>query len=565
MITSGFFPDVNGDRLYTNDFLARWVHSFISNGIYNGDFAIKPGENMNVILPTGQAWINGYYCRNDGDVILPVANADGVLKRKDTVVLRWDINTRDITAKVLTGKFASAPVAPPIVRNAEQYDLKLAEISIAAGAISITQSAITDTRLDNKVCGIVHGTVEQVDTTTLYNQIQSDLLQFKSGSEADFSTWSEAQKAAFNAWLEGIKTVLDGDTAGNLLNLINEIKADLDSHTSDTCHIQAGEREKWNGKAEKSDIPTSLPANGGNASTLNGYGTDNSSRSVLLSGRQANTTVGHRSVALGSGTTASEQYSTAMGYETTASASFSTAMGFRTTASENYSTTIGRDNKIVYDLFIIGNGDSSGKANAFRIAYSGEVYGTGSYHSSGADYAEFFEWQDENPDNEDRVGHFVALDGEKIKYANDGDYIVGVVSGTPAIIGDHPSESWKNRYVTDIYGRIQYHEIEIPDVTRKIENEDGTTENVVIIPKHKETQPIINENYDPSKESTYQNREMRPEWAAVGMFGKLVCIDDGSCEVNGYCKPINGIATKADKGYRVMARLDSTHIKVLIK
>ena len=228
MITSGFFPDVNGDRLYTNDFLARWVHSFISNGIYNGDFAIKPGENMNVILPTGQAWINGYYCHNDGDVILPVANAGGVLKRKDTVVLRWDINTRDITAKVLTGKFASAPVAPPIVRNAEQYDLKLAEISIAAGAISITQSAITDTRLDNKVCGIVHGTVEQVDTTTLYNQIQSDLSQFKGVSEADFSNWSDEQKQLFNAWFDSVRNTLDEDTAGHLLNLINAISDSKD-------------------------------------------------------------------------------------------------------------------------------------------------------------------------------------------------------------------------------------------------------------------------------------------------------------------------------------------------
>jgi len=220
-ILSGFFSSVNGDRKYTNDFLAKWVHSFISNGIYNGDFAIKPGENMNVILPTGQAWINGYYCRNDGDVILPVANADGVLKRKDTVVLRWDINTRDITAKVLTGKFASAPVAPPIVRNAEQYDLKLAEISIAAGAISITQSAITDTRLDNNVCGIVTGLIKQADTTALYKQIQSDLAQFRNTNEADFSNWSDEQKQLFNAWFDSIRNTLDEDTAGNLLNLIN--------------------------------------------------------------------------------------------------------------------------------------------------------------------------------------------------------------------------------------------------------------------------------------------------------------------------------------------------------
>ncbi|MBD9060688.1 MAG: hypothetical protein EGR45_01525 [Ruminococcaceae bacterium] len=48
--------------------------------------------------------------------------------------------------------------------------------------------------------------------------------------------------------------------------------ADLDSHTSDTdIHITAGERTKWNAKADKSDIPTTLPANGGNADTVNGH------------------------------------------------------------------------------------------------------------------------------------------------------------------------------------------------------------------------------------------------------------------------------------------------------
>jgi hypothetical protein len=48
--------------------------------------------------------------------------------------------------------------------------------------------------------------------------------------------------------------------------------ADLDSHTSDTdIHVTAGERTKWNAKADKSDIPSALPADGGNADTVNGH------------------------------------------------------------------------------------------------------------------------------------------------------------------------------------------------------------------------------------------------------------------------------------------------------
>lgn len=35
MEKSGFFADIEGDRGYTDDFLAEWVASFIENGVYN--------------------------------------------------------------------------------------------------------------------------------------------------------------------------------------------------------------------------------------------------------------------------------------------------------------------------------------------------------------------------------------------------------------------------------------------------------------------------------------------------------------------------------------------------
>ena len=50
---------------------------------------------------------------------------------------------------------------------------------------------------------------------------------------------------------------------------------------------------------------------------------------------------------------------------------------------------------------------------------------------SGADYAERFETLEDCP-----IGRFVTLKGEKIKLAQDGDFILGVTSDNPAIIGD---------------------------------------------------------------------------------------------------------------------------------
>lgn len=227
--TSGFFRSVSGDRKYTTDWLAKWVSSFIGTGVYDGDLAVTAGDGMAIALPAGKAWINGYYYRNDAPITLPIANADGVLHRKDTVVLRWDVNERTISAQVIKGAFASTPVAPAIVRSVEQYDLKIAEVSIPAGTTVITNALITDTRLDKSVCGIVTSVIDQVDTTTFYNQIVADLAQFKSTQQADFE-----------AWFESIKDILDDNTAGNLLNLINEHTADSAAHITTAAHTKTG-------------------------------------------------------------------------------------------------------------------------------------------------------------------------------------------------------------------------------------------------------------------------------------------------------------------------------------
>ncbi len=231
--TSGFFRSVNGDRKYSVSFLAKWAGCFVSNGVYNGELAVTAGENMQIIIPAGRAWVgsNGerYKYENDSNMVVAIANADGVLARKDTVVLRWDLNERNITAQVLTGTFSSNPVAPPIERTAEQYDLKLAELYLAPGTTAITQAAITDTRLDDAVCGIVTSIVDQVDTTTLYNQIQADLAQFKGENEAEFT-----------AWFQSLQDILDENTAGNLLNLIT-------THTGNAeIHVTVDDKTKWN-------------------------------------------------------------------------------------------------------------------------------------------------------------------------------------------------------------------------------------------------------------------------------------------------------------------------------
>lgn len=266
----------------------------------------------------------------------------------------------------------------------------------------------------------------------------------------------------------------------------------------------------------------------------NNVGTSDSSLAVGLN----NTVTGFYSFACGNGNSAN----------TGAALDFSAAIGTNCTAANcnfvvgkyNKTPTAGASNTSTGDLFIVGNGIQGGaKSNALRVTADGQVMGTQAYQASGADFAECFEWLDGNPENEDRRGLFVTLDGEKIRPAkHSDDYILGVVSSTPTVIGDSYSDDWHGKYVTDVFGE------------RVLEN--GAWK--------------LSDGFDEKKDSNYTSRLKRPEWAAVGLVGKLIVRDDGRCQPNGHCLPSeNGIATPSGSGYRVMARIDDTHIKVLIK
>lgn len=228
---SGFFTSNSGDRNYGADWLAQYIAGIVSNGVYTTELTTTGGNgDMSVTVSAGRAWINGYMYSNDSSIKLPLSVADGALSRTDLVVLRLDMTNRQITLAVVQGTFGGG--VPAITRTADIYELELAQVAVAAGTTAITQAMITDKRLDNSACGIVHGVVQQVDTTTLYNQIQNDLANFKSGSETDFDTWKSqfqsdltswksTSEFDFNTWLSSVQGILNEDEAGNLLNLIN--------------------------------------------------------------------------------------------------------------------------------------------------------------------------------------------------------------------------------------------------------------------------------------------------------------------------------------------------------
>ena len=264
----------------------------------------------------------------------------------------------------------------------------------------------------------------------------------------------------------------------------------------------------------------------------------------------------------GNYTVASGESSHAEGRNTVASGTLSHAGGDHTFAGTYAQTVIGRFNvkdtngqNALSHWLIIGNGSSDTvRSNAFRVDVSGTVFGKGAYQTSGADYAENFEWLDGNSDNEDRRGYFVTLDGNKIRKATSSDdYILGIVSATPVVVGNSDPDDWHGRFLRDSFGNYLKEMIE-----DEYTDENGETQ-VRMVESY-----IINPEFDP--EISYIPRAERTEWSPVGMLGQLIVRDDGSCEVNGYCGVSDdGIATATQTGYRVIERVSENLVKVILK
>lgn len=235
------FNSVDGDRVYKAEDFRNYFAQFIGNGVfYANSNALKVMESngMSISVQAGAGWVAGAGYINDSALNKTLATADGALNRIDRVVLRCSYSERRVYVDILQGNYSASPAAPALTRDADAYELALADVYVAAGATAITQENITDQRLNTALCGIVTGLIEQADTTDIFNQFEDYLNSFKAQYIADieawttekensFTDWEQEQQAAFESWVETIKDILDETTAGNLLNEIESVAADV--------------------------------------------------------------------------------------------------------------------------------------------------------------------------------------------------------------------------------------------------------------------------------------------------------------------------------------------------
>lgn len=159
------------------DFDAADVAAYLAgltSGVFSGaeDFPVTAAGGLTVTVGAGRGWVHpsrftGYSITKREADTLTMPLADPSLPRIDRIIMRYDAGARAASLQVLQGTASSTPMAPAISRTELIYDLCLAEIARPAGSTSITTGQITDTRLDEALCGIVRDGVTGIPTDEL--------------------------------------------------------------------------------------------------------------------------------------------------------------------------------------------------------------------------------------------------------------------------------------------------------------------------------------------------------------------------------------------------------------
>lgn len=159
------------------DFDAADVAAYLAgltSGVFSGDedFPVTAAGGLKVTVGAGRGWVHpsrftGYSITKREADTLTMPLADPSLPRIDRIVIRYDAGARAASLQVLQGTASSTPTAPAISRTELIYDLCLAEITRPAGSTSISTGQITDTRLDEALCGLVRDGVTGIPTDEL--------------------------------------------------------------------------------------------------------------------------------------------------------------------------------------------------------------------------------------------------------------------------------------------------------------------------------------------------------------------------------------------------------------
>nr|DAO99489.1 MAG TPA: Receptor Binding Protein [Caudoviricetes sp.] len=254
------------------DFDAADVAAYLAgltSGVFSGDedFPVTAAGGLKVTVGAGRGWVppsrfTGYSITKREADTLTMPLADQSRPRIDRIVMRYDAGARAASLHVLQGTASSTPTAPAISRTELIYDLCLAEITRPAAAASITTGQITDTRLDEALCGIVRDSVTGIPTDELLAAARERIgaLEEKATTSAAAAKDSaEAAKSSETKSAASEKNAKTSETAAQRIltdtqNAVKTVTDDMNAaaESASTATTKAGEASTSAGAASAS-------------------------------------------------------------------------------------------------------------------------------------------------------------------------------------------------------------------------------------------------------------------------------------------------------------------------
>lgn len=248
--TFGFYNSSNHDRRYNAIQISMIFDGIIRDGVYatiGKCFVVKASPNENtVIVQPGRAWFDHTWNYNDADLPVQADQSEIILDRIDALVI--DVNSNEEFRQNgivwVKGVPSQNPVKPTLINNLEHHQYPLCYVYRKANTEVIKQEDITNT-VGTSECPFVTGILETIDIDDLILQWKDQWAQFILIYEKSAEDWIEEQHdnfeqfylefknqmnafeqasgQEFSEWFSSIQDILDQNTAGNLLNLINEV------------------------------------------------------------------------------------------------------------------------------------------------------------------------------------------------------------------------------------------------------------------------------------------------------------------------------------------------------
>lgn len=251
------------------DFDAADVAAYLAgltSGVFSSaeDFPVTAAGGLKVTVGAGRGWVHpsrftGYSITKREADTLTMPLADPSLTRIDRIVMRYDAGARAASLQVLQGTASSTPTAPAISRTELIYDLCLAEITRPAAAASITTGQITDTRLDEKLCGIVRDGVTGIPTDELLAAARERINALEENattSAAAARDSAEAAKSSETKSAASEENAAASETAAKQIltdtqNAVKTVTADMNAaaESASTATTKAGEASTSAGAA----------------------------------------------------------------------------------------------------------------------------------------------------------------------------------------------------------------------------------------------------------------------------------------------------------------------------